>query len=140
MRVPCLLLTASIISATGCTMLVVNSGTNLAELQTREQVEKVFRQPAIAGQTDGQHFVEYTTHRKIAEPKKNIYLCTGAVATWGFTELLFFPSESYRAARRSVVGQRVRFTYDAEGRVTAIDFDDNAVRLPPRIETPAIED
>ncbi len=139
MRAACLLLIACVLPSIGCTMLVVNTGKDLTALKSQAKVHEAFGLPTATGQAEGMPYEDFTTHRKIAEPQKNIYLMMGTIATYGFGEFVWFPTELYRAVRRSVVGQPLRFTYDAAGNVTAIRFDNDPVSLPPRIETPSAE-
>ncbi len=139
MRVAYLLLIACVLPSIGCTMLVVNSGKVLTALKSQAKVHEAFGLPTATGQAEGMPYEDFITRRKIAEPQKNIYLIMGTIWTCGFGEFVWFPTELYRAVRRSVVGQSLRFTYDAAGNVTAIRFDNDPVLLPPRIETPSAE-
>ena len=132
MRSTWLLLFAGVLPSAGCSLLVVNTGKNLAELKSQEQVHETFGLPSLTGQTEGVPYEEFTTHRKIAEPDKNIYIIMGTAGTFGFGELVWFPTELYRAIRRSVVGQQIRYIYDAEGNVTDISHDGESVSVPPR--------
>lgn len=120
------------LSTIGCSVLVVNSGTNLEKLTTRAQVHDSFGQPINSGQIDDEPFEEFITHRKIAEQNMNIYLVMGYAGTFGLGELIWFPQQSYLAIRRSVVGQRLRFTYDEAGMVTHICRDDDYICTPPK--------
>jgi hypothetical protein len=140
-RTACLLLSAILLPATGCvpcTWLLLRSGTNLSELKTQDQVQEAFGHTTATGQVDGQLFEEYVTHRKIAEPQplKAYGALMSYGLTWGFGELIWFPFELSRTTYRSVVGQRLRFTYDAAGNVTAIHSDGVAILNLPRAEPP----
>ena len=141
MRFLPVLLTAYALSAAGCSAIIISSGQHLSELTTRAQVHESFGLPTAAGQTEGGNtFEEFTTHRKIAEPEKGIYLAMGYAGTLGLGEFIWFPHEAWVAARRSIVGQKLRFTYNDAGEVTAIRFEGDPVLMPPRpIDLPDAE-
>lgn len=141
MRILPVLLTACALPGAGCSAFIISSGQHLSELTTQSQVHESFGLPAAAGQTEGGNtFEEFTTHRKIAEPEKGIYLTMGYVCTLGLGEFIWFPHEAWVAERRSIVGQKLRFTYNDAGDVTTIRLDGAPVLLPPRpIDPPETE-
>ena len=106
-------------SSTGCSALVAGSGKNLDALDTKEQVRKAFGTPVTSGEED-QAYDEFRTHRKLSESWKGEYLLIPCVVTCGLSEIVFLPRELYIAARQMVVGQSLRFDYDAGGTVTAV--------------------
>jgi hypothetical protein len=133
MRVVCLALTVVALSSTGCAALIAGSGQDLADLKDRTEVHAVFGPPAAAGEDDGQPFEEYTTRRKISDPRSigpGMAMVYGA--TFGLYDLIGVPYELYLTGRRTVQGQRLRFTFDVDGQVIAVGFDGEQVLLPPR--------
>lgn len=132
MRSVWLLLAAGGISASGCAGLIASSGQNLSKLTTQDEVRASFGSPVATGQVDHKPYEEFSTHRKIADTDASMRLCMVAVASCGFSECLFFPLEVFSVSRQALVGQRLRFTYDEAGNVTAITFDGKPVMLPPR--------
>lgn len=127
MRFACLLIAAIFVPTTGCSLLVVNSGKDLSALTTQAEVQQSFGPPSVTATADGQVYEEFTTHRKIAQPWMNIYLCTYDVATLGLIEFVAFPQVLYQSARGTLLGQRLRFTYDAAGNVTQVQLNGEAV-------------
>ena len=49
----------------------------------------------------------------------------GVAMTFGIGELYAFPCEVYRLCTRTMLGQKVRFTYDREGNVKKVFIDDD---------------
>lgn len=137
MRVAILLCVGAVPPATGCTYAVVTSGKNLSEVKTAEQARAEFGPPVGSGVADGKPFEEFRTHRKIAEPNKVIYLMMGYAVTFGTGELIWFPQQSFIAARRWVCGQTLRFVYDEHGKVTTVVHDGEPVIYPPKDAEPA---
>jgi YD repeat-containing protein len=126
-------LTACALSSAGCTAFLTGCGQDLSKLTTQVEVHKTFGPPAAVGQVDGHTFEEFTTHRKIAEHWKGIYLVMGDAGTLGFGEFIWFPHEAWLAGRRSVLGQKLRFTYDDAGKVIAVRWDGEPLpTLPDR--------
>jgi hypothetical protein len=140
-------LTACALSSAGCTGFITSCGQDLSKLTTQVEVHKTFGLPAAIGQAEGHTFEEFTTHRKIAEHWKGIYLVMGDAGTLGLGELIWFPHEAWLASRRSVVGQILRFTYDDAGTVIDVRRDgeslpilpDRVSRGPPPAEGPTSE-
>lgn len=138
MRAAILLCVATVLPACGCTYYVVSSGTKLGDFGSREQVQAEFGPPVASGAVEGKPFEEFRTRRKIAEPEKVIYVVMGDVVTFGFGELVWFPQQSFIAARRSIRGQTLRFVYDESGTVTGVTLDGEYAMFPPcRAETPS---
>ncbi|VTS07650.1 hypothetical protein [Tuwongella immobilis] len=130
MRPSSILMAVVAVVPLGCSALVVSAGYQLNQLANRDQVHQKFGSPVSIEETDGKISDEFTTHRKIARPHESIYFVMGSVSTFGFGELIFFPQQLYHAAKRSIVGQKLRFTYDSEGRVTKIVLDGDHYPVP----------
>jgi hypothetical protein len=122
-----ILVVATLLVSTGCSWLVANSGQQLGELKTREQVHAAFGPPATAGHCDQRTYEEFHTRRKIAEPWKGMGLGMGWCLTFGLGEAYFFPHETVVAARRSIVGQRLVFYYDEAGKVQQASHDGDPI-------------
>jgi len=123
MRLACLFVAICAVSASGCTVLIIGCGENLDDLKTQLQVHKEFGTPVAIYQVDGQSSEEYFTHRKIADPWLGEYVVIGDVTTLGFGELIWFPQQLFLAAKRSIVGQQLIFTYDTRGNMTSARRD-----------------
>jgi hypothetical protein len=132
MRIVLLPLVAGVLSSAGCTGLVISSGTDLGALPTREEVRAKFGTPVASGTEEGKQYEDFRTRRKIAEPDKMIYLLMGYAYTFGLGEVVWFPHQSFVAARRSIVGQDLRFYFDEAGNVTAARHDGGWVTGVPR--------
>ncbi|HKB04997.1 MAG TPA: hypothetical protein VKD90_22430 [Gemmataceae bacterium] len=130
MRAVCLALAVVTVSSTGCAALIAGSGQDLAALKDRTEVHGAYGPPEVAGDADGQAFEEYLTRRKIADPSaRGPGMAMVYGATYGLIDLIAVPYELYQVGRRTIQGQRLRFTYDADGQVTAIQFDGDEVPL-----------
>ncbi|MDY3561043.1 hypothetical protein R5W23_002302 [Gemmata sp. JC673] len=116
----------------GCAFLVATSGKDVGALATRDEVQHDFGTPVVSGSVEGQPYDEFRTHRKISEGWKSIYYSMGYVVTLGFGEVIWLPNELYRATRRSIVGQTVRFVYDEAGNVKSVQLDGEAIPNAPR--------
>jgi hypothetical protein len=122
MRPDYILLAAFLLLSCGCSSLIGHSGMDLSKVTTREEVHKKFGTPAVA---DDAHTVEdYRTRRKLAEPELEVAERNMGIAmTYGLMECVAFPCEVYKLGRNTLVGQDLRFTYDARGFVTAAYVD-----------------
>jgi hypothetical protein len=124
-----LLAAAGVALSAGCSAMIVCSGQDLSELTTREQVHAVMGEPVAAGTSDGQCHEDFRSHRKIAEPWQGEGLVMVDYGTLGLAELVMFPAAVLRVGYTSVVGQDVRFQYDAAGKVTACFVNGEAFPL-----------
>jgi hypothetical protein len=137
MRFPHVLFAALLVSSSGCSMLIAASGKDVEKLTTREAVRQEFGQPTA---TDGSRIDEYHTRRKLAEP--DIALAgrnMGLAMTYGLAEFICFPCEVYQLGRHTLLGQDLRFTYDAHGSVTAIYVDGEILHTGVRRTTDAAQ-
>jgi len=108
----------------GCSGLIAVSGKNLSQIETRQQVHEIFGEPKSTTEADGKPVEVFKTHRKIADLSKGPGLSMGFVMTFGLGELIWFPQEAFIAARRSIKGQEIRFTYNESGKVVAVSHDE----------------
>lgn len=125
----------ALLGSTGCSWLVINSGQQLNDLKTREQVQEVFGPPATSDVLGDQVYDEFRTHRKIAEPWKNSYLVMGWCYTLGLGEIVWFPHQAFVAARRSILGQKLMVTYDEAGNVQQVSLDGESILWNPGPES-----
>jgi YD repeat-containing protein len=136
MRNVCLALTAAAFASTGCSALIAVSGRNLSDLKDRTDVQAAFGAPEATGEAEGKLFEEYSTRQKIADPWfVGPGLAMGYCMTLGLYEFVILPVELYRTGRRTLLGQRIQFTYDTDGHVTSIRWDGDPVHVPDRIES-----
>jgi hypothetical protein len=106
---------------TGCSTLIADSGKNLGELKTREQVHTYFGEPAKTGTADGKDYEVYYTHRKIAEGQLERWSKgMGIAMTLGMLELYYFPEELVYLAKHTLAGQEMTFVYNDTGRTISI--------------------
>ena len=126
MRIAVVLLSILPICLSGCSSLVRNSGKDLDTLKTRDDVRQMFGDPFETKLLGDKYFIEdHITHSKLSE-QCSLWEGLGEdifVSTFGLSELIMFPSESYRAIRKSIVGQHLRFRYDLEGKLVLIELD-----------------
>lgn len=125
----------ALLGSTGCSWLVINSGQQLNDLKTREQVQEVFGPPATSDVLGDQVYDEFRTRRKIAEPWKNSYLVMGWCYTLGLGEIVWFPHQAFVAARRSILGQKLMVTYDEAGNVQQVSLDGESILWNPGPES-----
>jgi hypothetical protein len=131
---------AGVALSAGCTAMIVSGGQNLSELTTREQVHAAMGEPVATSTTDGQCHEDFRSHRKIAKPWQGEGLVMVDSATFGLAELVMFPAAVLRVGYTTVVGQDVRFQYDAAGKVTACFLDGEYFPLFPTPDAGAADD
>lgn len=124
----CLLLLAAmaVVPAFGCSAFVAASGRRLETYGTRAEVRRAFGTPAVQG--EGPAYDEFKTHAKMSEVWKGEGLCIACVVTLGLSEVVALPEQLYYATRDWVGGHRVRFEYDADGKVTKAFLNGNLSR------------
>jgi hypothetical protein len=138
-RTASLLLVAVALAQTGCSALVANGGEKLIRFTSRAQVHDAFGPPvAVTAAVGGGTVEEFVTRRKIADQDALIYIAMLDGPTLGLAELYLFPREVFVAARRSVLGQRLRVEFDDAGGVVQIRRDGEMTLDTRRAgETPA---
>ena len=123
MRPAFLTVALAVLGPTGCSAFVAASGTDLAKLQTRDEVRQKFGEPVAVGTADGVAYEEFSTRRKISDNSKGIYICMYDVATLGLTEVYLLPYVLCEAGRRSLLGQTIRAEYNAAGEVVGVRYN-----------------
>jgi hypothetical protein len=124
MRYTLLLLLASRLLATGCSVFVARSGQELGPLNTQDAVHAEFGPPAAVRIEDGQPVEEFFTRRKYSStPVGGLMYGMAVAVTFGLVEFAAFPVELVRNAKRLVFGQTVRVTYHDDGSVYRIWLD-----------------
>jgi hypothetical protein len=128
MRTVRLLVFASFFPAGGCAALIAQSGTDLDTLKTKEKIHALLGEPVACGVADGKAFEEYHTRRKISD-HAIFRLGEGYFMAWTMTcgaiDLYCVPHELYLVGRNTLLGQKVRVTYDGSGTVTSVFLDSN---------------
>ena len=114
---------AAVIPSSGCSCFLICSGKDLGVLATQEEVQKDFGSPVACGEEDGKSYEEFRTHQKISESWKQEYYLLGFAVTFGLGEVIWFPTEVYKATHRSIMGQTIRFVYDSQGYVKDVRLD-----------------
>lgn len=133
-RTACLLLVAAAYLSGGCAAMVARSGRDLTGLKTREAIRAKLGEPCASGIGEGETFEEFRTHRKVAVYPIRYFGPGYAMLlalTWGTADLVLVPYELCLAGRKVLLGQTVRVTYDARGKVTAISCDGESVHSLP---------
>jgi hypothetical protein len=123
MRNICMLLAASSFMSCGCAAVFTSIGHNPSDITTRDEAHAKYGAPVAIGEVEGQSFEEFITRRKFVECDKFESLVFADILTLGLSEFILFPRELFIASRLSIVGQRLRFTYDDAGRATEILVD-----------------
>ena len=131
MRASSLILAAGCLFCAGCAQLIKHSGTNISTLATRDEVHEEFGDPIRVSERDGSTVEEYVTRRKIADPFGFRGLGEEYALTLGLGEFIWFPQELYTAVNRSIVGQRLEFTYGPDGHVIYMRQDDEPIERHP---------
>jgi hypothetical protein len=126
MRFAHLLAAAVLLFSAGCAAMVAESGRDLTVLKTREEVHAGLGKPSADGVAEGKVYEEYRTRQKIAERRYDrmaeAYLIL-TMETLGVFDLACFSYEIYRIGCRTVLGQTIRVTYDANGTVIGLTLD-----------------
>jgi len=117
------LVAATCLLFSGCSVFIAQSGTDLQPLVTRHQVHEKLGEPATSGFEDGAAFDQYRTRRKFSDEMAAAGDGMGFAMTVGLGEFFAFPHELYLLAKRTIVGQDVRFEYDDSGVVTHASLD-----------------
>ncbi len=116
-------MTATCLLSSGCSVLIAQSGTDLQSLVTRDQVRAKLGKPAASGSQDGVNFDQFRTRRKFADEMEAASDGMGFAMTAGLLEFIAFPREVYLLAKRTIVGQDLRFEYDESGDVSNASLD-----------------
>jgi len=111
-------MTATSLLSSGCSLFIAQSGTDLQSFSTRDQVRARFGTPTANGSQDGVAFDQYRTRRKFADEREAASNGMGFAMTFGLSEFIAFPREVYLLAKRTIVGQDLRFDYDESGDVS----------------------
>ena len=126
MRVASLLLLASVSLSSGCSLMIAGSGKDLGSLTTKEQVHAQFGDPSATGVREGgKVFEDFHTRQKLStwdQNKAEGYVMLMAM-TLGVSELVLTPYELYLLGVRTLIGQTVHVTYDANGKIVRMDLD-----------------
>jgi hypothetical protein len=116
-------LLALLMQLSGCSVFIAESGKDLRSVTTREQVQEEFGTPTESGEEIDGPFETYHTRRKISESLRGHCLDMGLTMTLGLGELFALPKELCVLARKTILGQDVKFHYDSSGRVSRIYLD-----------------
>jgi hypothetical protein len=129
MRIACLLCLVSAALSGGCAGMIARTGIDPTELKTKEEVRARFGEPTVIGSldgTDGAFYEDYFTHRKIAthpDRTSSPGYVMGLFMTLGTLDLFLVPEELLLTAKRTVVGQTLRFTYDKNEKLLKLELD-----------------
>ena len=104
----------------GCSTFIAESGKDLSQLKTREQVHAVFNCPDSNGVNKEGSYDSFRTRMKVAEEARSRRMGFAIAMTHGVTELAFFPIELWRFGRTIVIGQELEFQYDSSDKITQI--------------------
>lgn len=126
------LLLAALAGAPGCSWLVIYSGEDPVKATTRDEARRAFGRPDASGVADGRPYDDFRSHRKIEESMREQDLSIEMLVTLGLSEVWNFPKELARAAWLCVKGHRIRYEYDAGGRVTSIYLNGDRLSYPLR--------
>lgn len=133
MRIVSFLLIATIPLLSGCAALIAQSGTDLTQLQTREEIHTKLGKPSCEGIQDGKFFEEYRTRRKIAEDEFSLPVPSygySLMGTCGAIDLVLVPYEILLVSGRTLLGQKIRVTYGKKGKVEDIELNGNSLFVP----------
>lgn len=118
----------------GCSMLINETGFDLASIPAREDVRICFGNPVQSGtltDEDGKTkaFDDYIIQQKIAHGEYGMYGMAIAI-TFGTCELFMFPWEVMKASQNIILGSRIRFVYSSDGKVERIMENDKDYYAP----------
>jgi hypothetical protein len=125
MRAADLLLLAGVAFSSGCSVMIANSGKDLGTLATKEQVHSWFGEPSATGTEAGKVFEDFYTRQKVStwdQSQTEGYTLLLAL-TLGTSELVLTPYELCLLGVRTVNGQTVHVTYDANGKIAGLSLD-----------------
>ena len=115
------------LASTGCAAVLAASGKDLRDLKTREDVHATFGNPVATGEMEGLQYEEFVTRKKISDSSLAGPGAMAYVITVGLYDLIGFPYQLYVVGRHTLLGQVLRFSYSADGKVVGV-YDD----VPPR--------
>ena len=125
-----MLVAATCLLSSGCSVFIAQSGTDLKSLVTRDQVHATIGKPAASGFEDGVSFDQYRTRRKFPNDFDAAGDGMGFAMTVGLSEFIAFPRELYLLSKRTIFGQDLRFEYDESGDVTRASLDGSWPYIP----------
>ena len=135
MRIAYLFLLVPAIGSSGCAGLIARSGLDPTQLQTAEDVHGKFGKPYASGSANdalkedqsvprnAAFYEDYMVRQKIATSNYGEGYVMLLLITFGTAEFLALPPELFLLAKRSILGQKLRFTYDIEGRLIRLQLD-----------------
>jgi hypothetical protein len=137
-----------VLSSTGCSLLIAESGQNIDRLQNREEVVAALGKPTQVGEQDGKAFEEFETRRKIAE--RSIYSAHISISiahSMGLAEIVLCPYQLWMVSKRTLFGQQIRFIYNDQGEVIEVIYDGEQISkaqpasesIPPEIPVGGID-
>jgi hypothetical protein len=123
-------LCAALLLPCGCSSLIARSGLDLSEVHGKDQVHELFGEPVASGTIDGQPYEDYLTRRKISEDTRATAQEMAIIMVgFGALEFVALPREIYLLGERGLLGQQLRFTYEANGEVSAVYLDGEALDI-----------
>jgi YD repeat-containing protein len=121
----------------GCAALIAQSGQDLSQIASKEEMRAALGQPVAKGVVDGCPYEDFRTRKVIA----NRLFGDGDgyviwwVTTLGTIDLIGVPSELCGLAGRTLFGQTIRVTYDKNGNVQDVIRNGSPVTDRPQRST-----
>lgn len=129
MRGPRRFLALGFLGIGGCSVFVAQTGTDLSQFRTKEQVLMHFGAPVEDDPSKQPEYALYHTREKVATDEMTQTAETPAYfLTMGLYELYALPREVYYLTKRTIFGQTLEFQYDRTGRVISIRRDGEDMR------------
>ncbi len=115
----------------GCSEFIASAGTDLEALKTKEEVHAKFGEPIATGTTEEGLYEDFRSRRKFRDPIGSQGCAMGFGMTMGLGEFYQFPLELFLVGRSTLLGQDVRFTYDAAGKVKHAYLNGGRISFEP---------
>src|SRR5262249_50604053 len=133
MRTALLLLIASAVPASGCSLMIAQCGKDLGQLSNRDAVHAEFGKPERTGREDGEEDEEFRYHGKVAADwGETNSLGMGWAMSFGLIEFVAFPRELFLIGKHTIGGQDIRFYFDDAGNVTGCSADGRSKLYLPK--------
>jgi len=112
---------------------MTGGGFDLEGVRTRSEVQSKFGNPTATDEKDGLVSETYHSRRKIARSngyQQGYGMLTGI--SFGLSEFVFFPLETYRMCSRLALGQRLQVVYKNDDAIAEINVGPGIDSIRPR--------
>jgi hypothetical protein len=117
----------------GCACMIAGAGKDLGRVGSKEEMHALLGEPVARGVAGGEQYEEFRTRRVIANSQWDCEgYCILCATTCCAPDLVCVPYQLGLLAKRTVLGQTIRVTYDPDGGVGWVERDGESVTWPFR--------